>query len=225
MTLTLTKKETFLGWLFLLGQFLVVPFAVTLVCLGMGIESEAAANIICFLVNAVLALIFFRRLLLQSLRTSSGHWKRTLRTALEGFGLYWLVNVAVTWVTLSLEPEFANINDQSIGSMLKETPLLMTLCVIFAAPLAEECLFRGWMFTGLAKRGLPLAYAVTCCFFSAAHILSYIGIYAPRTLFLCFVQYLGPSLVLCRTCHKDDSLCAPLLLHSFINAMGCLFLE
>ena len=225
MTLTLTKKETFLGWLFLLGQFLVVPFAVTLVCLGMGIESEAAANIICFLVNAVLALIFFRRLLLQSLRTSSGHWKRTLRTALEGFGLYWLVNVAVTWAIMTFEPEFANINDQSIGSMLKETPLLMTLCVIFAAPLAEECLFRGWMFTGLAKRGLPLAYAVTCGFFSAAHILSYIGVYAPRTLFLCFVQYLGPSLVLCRTCHKDDSLCAPLLLHMCINAMGCLIME
>ena len=55
MTLTLTKKEVYSGWLFLLGQFLVVPFAVTLVCLGMGIESEAIANIICFLVNAALA--------------------------------------------------------------------------------------------------------------------------------------------------------------------------
>ena len=225
MTLTLTKKEVYGGWLFLLGQFLVVPFAVTLVCLGMGIESEAIANIICFLVNAALALVLFRRLLLQSLRTASGYWKRTLRTALEGFFLYWLVNVAVTSAILALEPEFANINDQSIVSMLGEAPVLMTLCVIFAAPLAEECLFRGWMFTGLAKRGLPLAYAVTCCFFSAAHILSYIGVYAPRTLFLCFVQYLGPSLVLCRTCHKDDSLCAPLLLHMCINAMGCLILE
>ena len=225
MTLTLTKKEAIRGWFFLLAQFLVVPFAVSLLCVLLGIFSDTVINIICFFVNAALALVLFRRLLLQSLRTSSGHWKRTLRTALEGFGLYWLVNVAVTAVILAFEPEFGNVNDQSIGSMLGEAPALMALCVIFAAPLAEECLFRGWMFTGLAKRGLPLAYAVTCCFFSAAHIVSYLGIYEPRTLLLCFIQYLGPSLVLCRTCHKDDSLCAPLLMHMLVNTIGCLILE
>ena len=40
-------------------------------------------------------------------------------------------------------------------------PRKACLAVIFAAPLAEECLCRGWMFTGLARRSIPLAYAVT----------------------------------------------------------------
>ena len=120
-------------------------------------------------------------------------------------------------VELLLEPDFGNINDENILAMLEQSPLLMTLAVVFAAPLAEECLFRGWMFTGLAEKSLPLAYALTCTIFSGVHILPYIGTYDVLTLLLCFLQYLAPSYVLCRTCQRDNSLCAPLLLHMTIN--------
>ena len=224
MTLTLTKNEQRFGWLFLLCEFLLVPFAVSIVCMLMGIYSEAAINVICFFLNAALAVLIFRRLLVRSFRNCAGRWRQTLMTALKGFGMYWIVNIAVTWLTMLVEPDFGNVNDANISSMIGESPVLMALAVIFMAPLAEECLFRGWMFTGLAKRSLPLAYAVTCCFFSAAHVVGYIGLYAPRTLLLCFIQYLGPSFVLCRVCHKNDSLCAPLLMHTAINAVGCLIL-
>ena len=224
MTLTLTKQEKRWGWVYLAAQMLVIPFAVAFVCLLMAVTSEADINLICFYLNAALAVIVFRDLLSKSLENCRGRWKETLLTALKGFGLYWLVSTAVAAAILTLKPDFANVNDQSVGAMLSERPLLMTIAVVFAAPLAEECLFRGWMFTGLAKRSLPLAYAVTCGFFSAAHVVGYIGLYEPRTLLLCFIQYLGPSLVLCRVCHKNDSLCAPLLMHTAINAVGCLIL-
>ena len=217
MTLTLTKQEKRRGWLYLAAQMLVIPFAVAFVCVLMGVTSEADINLICFYLNAALAVIVFRNLLSKSLENCRGRWKETLLTALKGFGLYWLVSTAVAAAILTLKPDFANINDQSIGSMLSERPLLMTVAVLFAAPLAEECLFRGWMFTGLAEKSRALAYAVTCVFFSAVHILPYIGTYDALTLLLCFVQYLAPSYVLCRTCARDDSLCAPLLLHMTIN--------
>lgn len=217
MTLTLTKQEKRLGWLYLAAQMLVIPFAVTFVCMLMGIASEADINLICFYVNAALAVIVFRDLLSKSLENSRGRWKETLLTVLKGFGLYWLVSTAVAAAILALKPDFANVNDQSISAMLSERPLLMTVAVLFAAPLAEECLFRGWMFTGLAEKSRALAYAVTCVFFSGVHILAYIGTYDALTLLLCFVQYLAPSYVLCRTCCRDDSLCAPLLLHMTIN--------
>ena len=63
MTLTLTKNEQRFGWLFLLCEFLLVPFAVSIVCMLMGIYSEAAINVICFFLNAALAVLIFRRLL------------------------------------------------------------------------------------------------------------------------------------------------------------------
>ena len=224
MTLTLTKNERILGWIFLICEFLVVPFAVSLACVLVGITSETVINQVCFFLNAALAVVLFRRLLEQSLRNCAGRWGETLLTALLGLGMYWAVNLAMTYATVLVEPEFANVNDESIRTMLQQSPLLMPLAVIFAAPLAEECLFRGWIFTGLAKKSMPLAYLVTCGLFSAAHVVSYIGIYGPKTLLLCFIQYLGPSLILCRVCQKNDSLAAPILLHMAVNAMGCLII-
>ena len=181
-------------------------------------------NIASFFVNAALALVIFRRLLITSVHRFFSRPKQSLMTAVEGFALHWAVNIAVTALTKMLAPDFGNVNDASILAMLAESPLMMGLAVIFAAPLAEECIFRGWLFTGLAQRSVALAYAVSCGLFSAAHVVGYIGLYEPRTLVLCFVQYLGPSFVLCRTCQKDDSLCAPLLLHMAINAMSCIIL-
>ena len=225
MTLTLTKKEIRWGWFFLAAQLLVVAFAVALICALLGITSMAAITAATFYVNAALALVIFRPLLVQSLGNCRGKWKQTLLIVLRGFGMYWVINYILTLLILLIDPEFSNVNDASVGSMLREMPLLMGLAVVVAAPLAEECLFRGWMFTGLARKSLPLAYLVTIGVFSAVHILGYIGIYPPRTLLLCLLQYLGPSLILCRVCRKSDSLCAPLLLHMMINVLACLFLE
>ncbi len=225
MTLKLTKQEKRWGWAYLLLQMLVLPFAVTLLCVAAGISSETTINLICFFLNAALAVAVFRRLLARSFRNCSGNWMETVVTAAKGFGLYWLLNLAVTMIILHIQPDFGNVNDANIGSMITEAPALMTIAVIFAAPLAEECLFRGWLFTGLAERSVPLAYIVTCGFFSAAHVVSYIGLYDPLTLALCFVQYLGPSIALCWTCQKDDSLCAPLLMHMAVNTLGCILLR
>ena len=225
MTLNLTKQEKRWGWVYLLLQMLVVPFVVALVCVWMGIESETIINVICFFANAALAFLVFRRLLVSSFRNASRSWTETVITAAKGFGLYWLLNLAVTMVILNIQPDFGNVNDASINVMIDELPALMTVAVIFAAPLAEECLFRGWLFTGLAEKSVPLAYIVTCGFFSAAHVISYIGLYDPLTLLLCFAQYLGPSIALCWTCERSDSLCAPLLLHMAVNALGCILLR
>ena len=224
MTLKLTKQEKTWGWFFLLAQMLAVPFAVTLLCLLMGIDSDAAANNLCFFVNACLAVLCFRHLLEQSFHNRRGRWKQTIATTLEGLGLHFLLNLAVNALVFKIDPDFSNVNDAAVGSMLAESPWLMTIAVIFAAPLAEECLCRGWMFTGLAEKSIPLAYAVTCGAFSAVHVLGYIGLYSPLTLALCFLQYLGPGIALCWTCQRDDSLCAPLLMHMSVNALACLLM-
>ena len=218
MTLTLSHFEKRWGPIYLLLQLFLVPFGAALLCAALSIHSVAAVNLLSFFANAALALVFFRRLLLSSLRNF--RWGRTLLTAVTGFCLYWLLNAVVATLILSVKPDFANINDAGINTMIDEFPVLMPIAVVFAVPLAEECLFRGWIFTGLARRSLPLAYGITTICFSAVHILGYIGTYDELTLALCTAQYLVPSAVLCWTCHKSDSLCAPLLLHMAINTIA-----
>ena len=225
MTLTLTRSEKIFGGVYLLLQTLLVPFAVTALCMALGNPSDALINLICFFCNALLALVFFRRLLVRSWRNAARDWKRTLAVTAKGFGLYWAINLLITAAILALRPDFAKANDAGVNAMIDEYPVLMTVAVIFAAPLAEECLFRGWIFTGLAHRSLPLAYAVSCGLFAAAHLVGYVGSYDGVSLLLCLLQYIGPSFVLCRICREADSLAAPLALHMLINTLGCIFLR
>ena len=225
MTLTLTRSEKTLGGVYLLLQVLLIPFAVTALCMALGNPSEALINLICFFSNALLALVFFRRLLVRSWRNAARDWKRTLAVTAKGFGLYWAINLLITAAIFALRPDFVNVNNTGVNAMIDEYPVLMTVAVIFAAPLAEECLFRGWIFTGLAHRSLPLAYGVSCGLFAAAHLVGYVGSYDGVSLLLCLLQYIGPSFVLCHTCRESDSLAAPLLLHMLINTLGCIFLR
>lgn len=218
MTLTLTNCEKRWGILYLLAQMFLVPFGAAVLCAALSIHSVAAVNLTAFFINAVLSVVFFRQLLCSSVKNF--RWSRTLRTVCAGFCLYWLLNTAVMTAILTFQPDFSNINDTGINAMIDEFPVLMPLAVVFAAPLAEECLFRGWIFTGLAQKSLPLAYTVTTLTFSLIHTLGYIGTYDAMTLALCTMQYLVPAAVLCWVCHKSDSLYGPLLLHIIINTLA-----
>ena len=225
MTLTLTKSEKTLGGVYLLLQMLLIPFAATYLCMALGNPSEALINLICFFCNAPLALVFFRRLLVRSWRNAARDWKKPMIEAVKGFGLYWAINFVITAAILALRPDFVNVNNTGVNAMIDEYPVLMTVAVIFLAPLAEECLFRGWIFTGLAQKSVPLAYGVSCGLFAAAHLVGYVGRYDGVSFLLCLLQYIGPSFVLCHTCRRADSLAVPLLLHMLINTLGCIFLR
>ena len=225
MTLTLSRSEKIFGGVYLLLQTLLIPFAATALCMALGNPSEALINLICFFCNALLAAVVFRRLLVRSWRNAARDRKRTLAVTVKGFGLYWAINFAVTAAIMTLRPDFVNVNNTGVNAMIDEYPVLMTVAVIFLAPLAEECLFRGWIFTGLSQKSVPLAYCVSCGLFAAAHLVGYVGRYDAVSLLLCLLQYLGPSFVLCHTCRRADSLAAPLLLHMFINTLGCIFLR
>ena len=223
MTLTLTNFEKKWGLLYLFLQLLFVPFGAAVVCAALGVVSAAAVNLASFFANAALAVVFFRELLRKSLenfRTGS-----ILKVTAAGFCLYWVLNTLVSVLILTIDPDFSNINDSGINLMIDEFPVLMPLAIVFAVPLAEECLFRGWLFTGLMERSPALAYGVVTLGFAAVHMISYIGTCDALALALCTVQYLVPSAVLCWVCHRSDSLCAPLLLHMMINVLACLFLE
>ena len=218
MTLTLSKQEKCWGAIYLFLQLLLVPYAAAIGCRILSVYSVAAVNLTAFFINAVLAVIFFHRLLLDSLKNF--RWDRTLCSVAVGFFLYWVLNTLVMTAILTLKPDFYNINDSGINVMIDEFPVLMPLAVVFAVPLAEECLFRGWLFTGLAQRSLALAYGITTLSFASVHMLGYIGACDALTLLLCTAQYLVPSAVLCWVCHKADSLLAPILLHMTINTIA-----
>ena len=135
-----------------------------------------------------------------------------------GLAAYYACTYAVNYFITLIAPGFANANDASISAMLGSSRFLMTVGTVVLVPLAEECLFRGLIFTGLLGKNRKWAYALSVLGFCAVHVLGYLGSADALTLSICFLQYVPSGLVLAWSCEKSGSLFAPILIHAAINA-------
>jgi len=64
------------------------------------------------------------------------------------------------------------------------------------------------------------AYLVSIAAFAAVHIIGYLRVYSPMELLLSFLQYLPAGLCLAWSYAKSDTIFAPILIHTAVNAIG-----
>ncbi len=215
MTLYLTKKEQHYGWLYTAFQQLLLPAALTLVCALLGITSNAIANFLYYCINFFFFVTIFKRPLVKSFRNTD----RLLQAMGRGFAIHYLGGMVVQTLVRLIDAGYANINDATVGQMIREFPPLV-FCVVFLVPVAEECLFRGLLFVPFMEKRPRLGYVLSCVCFSLVHLTAYVGTVDSLTLFLSFLQYLPAGAALCYACKEADSLAAPILIHTCINALG-----
>ena len=113
-----------------------------------------------------------------------------LQSAALGFFAYELSFPVVKDLLTLLYPAYFNINDTSFALMVEEYYALMAIGTVFLVPVTEECLFRGLIFGGFYPKNKAAAYILSAIAFSAIHIVSYLDLYEPMLLLLCFLQYL-----------------------------------
>ena len=178
-------------------------------------------NFIRFFLNFVFICYIFKDFLRKNLTGSVPQlWHMTL-TAGAGFALYWLCGAALYWVFNLYFPDFVNLNDNSIAQMSQGNYVLTALGTVLLVPLAEETLFRGLIFGGLHSRSPVAAYSLSTAFFSAIHVVGYIGQYQqPLHLLLAFIQYLPAGLILAGAYHRTQSIFTSIAIHTVINTMG-----
>lgn len=125
------------------------------------------------------------------------------------------LNLFVTGA-LSLLPEtvLADYNTASTTLLGGGDTLLTSLLLVFAAPVVEEIVFRGLIYTRLAE-GLPRWYAL----FLASLLF---GLMHGQMLWVIYTALLG--LVLCRMLDHYGSLLAAIALHLAFNASSALVL-
>lgn len=133
------------------------------------------------------------------------------------FGLTLLVGFFVT----ALQPDFVNQNNDAVFGMLEESPVFVFILSVILAPVIEETIFRGLVFSNLQRLNRPLAYVVTALFFAAIHVTGYTDILTPLETCLSILQYLPATLVLCAFYERSDTIYAPILLHAAINLINC----
>lgn len=206
-------------YMFFLGELLVW----LLPTLGVDVntvQGNATLQLSYMLINLIAVLLIFRRFLLASMRDMKGKVKRTILSALLGFGIYYTLAWQVTIIFALFEIEPQNLNQETVDLLLNETPWQMLLCSVLLAPIVEELLFRGLFFAPLYRKVPALAYVVSVLVFSAVHVVGAIGILPWSEVLLCMVQYLPASIALGFVYQRTGNIYGSMLLHFAINLLA-----
>ena len=221
LTVSMTRRETALGWGYLLVSMFVLPFALGFCnALLPAPLSETVLNLIFFALNFLCVAVIFHRFLTESVRAAIKNLWRCLRAAAIGFLLYYLALTLLSRVTFFLYPDFSNVNDANIVHLSQQHFPLMAFATVFLVPITEETLYRGLLFQSLSRKSRVAAYAVSTLVFSAIHIMGYVGTADFVTLILCFIQYLPAGLTLAWAYEQADTIVAPMLMRITINQIG-----
>jgi membrane protease YdiL (CAAX protease family) len=146
------------------------------------------------------------------------------RAVLTGLGLGIVALILSTLVTNALQQRGADVGGQQrvLIQPLYGAPgwavLLFVLAGSLVAPVAEETLFRGYIFRALAARkSVPLAYIISAGTFAAVHLGEgrTLGDLLPLVPALFIVGGL-----LCFAYHRTGNLLSDITAHVFFNGIG-----
>lgn len=217
--MTLTRKETVSGWIWMAVQFLLLGSAVTVLAAPLGLMK---INFLYHLISACATALIFRRFLCGSIRTFRQETRRVLLTAAACLGVYYLLSTALGAVIFAVDASFSNVNDNTVTGFLRSNPVLTSAATIVLAPISEELLFRGLVFHRARRLGKWAAYVISVAAFAAIHIMGYVGSFSAPRLLLCFLQYIPAGIVLAAGMDATGSIITPMLIHACINAVAVL---
>lgn len=222
----MNRREMIWGWIYLLAQLFALPLLLEWINSKLPHPlSLGELNCIFFVINFLAVIWIFHAYLAKNFSAAKQRPFRMLQSAFLGFVGYQLATLALTWLLTQVYPDFNNVNDANITSMMEENYTTLAICTVFIVPLTEEVFYRGLIFQGLYNKSKFLAYAISALVFAAIHVLGYIGIYAPALLALCLVQYIPAGLFLAWSYARCNTIVAPILIHMTVNAMGLYILR
>ncbi|EBN0073021.1 CPBP family intramembrane metalloprotease [Salmonella enterica subsp. enterica serovar Virchow] len=195
----------FAGWFLI--QFVMLAFP------GAATSSGAFAAWPLFMILFVLPYSLFSRAFYQK------------RTGLMPFGTIQLSSLwlpVISMIILSVATMFYGEDETWLLRIFTFSPLhqfIFVVAVVFAAPVIEEIIFRGFLLNagiGYGPNGRRVAIAVTSLLFASAHY----QYHSPFTFIIIFVM----SVIFCLVRIKTNSLIAPIILHALYNGIQMLLL-
>lgn len=195
----------FAGWFLI--QFAILAFP------GAATSSGAFAAWPLFMILFVLPYSLFSRAFYQK------------QTGLMPFGTIQLSSLwlpVISMIILSVATMFYGEDETWSLRIFTFSPLhqfIFVVAVIFAAPVIEEIIFRGFLLNagiGYGPNGRRVAIAVSSLLFASAHY----QYHSPVTFIMIFVM----SVIFCLVRIKTNSLIAPIILHALYNGIQMLLL-
>lgn len=219
--ITMDYRETAWGWIYFLIQLFLLPRALSFLNALLPRPFSAPwVNFLYFALNFTFLFLIFRKFLGRSLSHMGKRFWDCLKAVILGFIGHWVCNQVLSFVIRLLLPGFSNVNDGSVAALAGTNFIITAIGTVLLVPMAEELLYRGLIFQGLFNRGKKAAYVLSVLIFATVHVVGYLGKYDLLTLAVCFIQYIPAGLCLAWAYEEADSIFAPILIHTVINAMG-----
>ncbi len=212
----------------LIGGLCYLPFYLVLLSwillflsglLGLGWDL-LTVNVVYFVCNFLAVVAIFHRFLLRSMEQVTSHFWQVVQAIILGFALYYVLNLLLGVVLSFLSPEFLNPNEQAVEGLLQDSFSLMSICTVLLAPLVEETLVRGLLFSNLYPVNRILAYGISILAFSFLHVYGYFGTVSLSDLLFSATAYIPASIALGWTYEKAGTIWGPIFLHAILNAVS-----
>ena len=221
----LEPYEKIVGWIYLPLFFLGLPMLVTIAAMllhinVLSVRVQVLLNAGLELFSFVLLAVCFHRYLGRCFRQTRSFPGRYFVGLVVGIVIYYFGTALMSFLTQLIEPGLENINNATIEDMAGANVPVMLVYTILLAPLVEELLFRGLIFTSLRPRSRFWAYFISMAAFSLIHVMGYVGQYPLLTLALCFVQYLPASFALAWAMEYSGSIWASITVHMIANTIA-----
>ena len=225
LSIALTHKETRNGFLYMAFSLIALPWLLEEGNSYLSAPlSQGKINFLYYFLNFAVMVWLCRKFLTQSLKFALKLPFPVIWYGILGYLGSKALGELLGILTLLIYPNFSNVNDATVISMLREDSQLIIWGTVFLVPVVEELFFRGLIFRNLASRNHVAAYLVSMALFSLIHVAGYIGAYSPLHLLLCFLQYLPASFCLCWCYCQTGTIITPIIMHALTNAMSVYYL-
>lgn len=215
------RREGIAGGVWLVVSLLVLPSLLQEGNAALGsLLSSSELNFVYYLTNFMAMLWIFHDFLGHSAAQAVRHPAYLCQAVILGsvayFACAWVLEQAIGYFV----PGFQNANDASIAALKNGNVFLTAVGTVILVPPFEECMYRGLIFRGLYGKSPAAAYIVSILVFALVHVLGFIGRYSLLELCIAILQYLPAGLCLAWAYTKADTIFAPILIHTIINAIG-----
>ncbi len=181
--------------------------------------TDLGLNMVVYVAGTIYMLLFLGRFFRRDFDPLCDHPGYCLLQVLICYGMMLGLNLILNSVLLLLLPEeSSNPNNAAVIEMAGSEYGKTAALAIFLAPLVEEPIFRGAVFSLLRGRNRIAAYAVSMLLFSLYHVWGYA--LTDPLYWLYILQYLPISWLLCRCYERCNSIWGSVFLHMTVNAVS-----
>lgn len=221
---TMTKNEKILGWAYLPVHIFLLPLIFNIYVYQGGSGNEVQVNAAYYGIGLIYVLLFMRRYLRAEFDTLLDNKLLSAVSVVTSYFIYTVLAYGALFLLSILLGDIENPNNEAVENLVTGGRNAMFGVVVIMAPVLEEVLFRGVVFSSLRKKSRVLAYAVSAALFSLYHIWSYTVAYGDITMLLYGIQYIPPAVALAWCYERSGSIWPCIIFHMCVNGAGLIYM-